>query len=116
MSERQFVLNFDLGPCKELDEYALLARQDYNFGDRGSWFGDFRGGLYGMDHRLAAVNRHYLEVHTWIPVPRHIADAEYHLSSILFNMDSAIECFTFALNALGYSAFADEFRDITDPK
>lgn len=46
-----------------------------------------------------------------IPVP-----AEYHLSSILFNMDSTIECMAFSLNALGYVADSRQFRDVTDVK
>lgn len=112
---RDFVLHFDLRACGELDEYALLACQQYNFGDKSSWFGEFRGGLFGLYHRVDAVRRHYAAVHAWIPLPR-TADAEYNLSAILFNMDSAIECFTFALNALGNSAFAGAFRDITDSR
>lgn len=111
---RNFILRFELSACRELDDYALLADQSYNFGDKNGWFGDFRGGLFGFYSRINAVERHYLAVHAWVPAPR-TQDAEYQLSSILFNMDSAVECFIFALNALGNSAFSSEFRDITQP-
>jgi hypothetical protein len=111
---RDFILRFELGPCQELDNFALLADQAYNFGDKNGWFGDFRGGLFGFYSRIEAIVRHYLAVHSWVPAPR-IHNAEYQLSTILFNMDSAVECFVFALNALGNSAFSAEFRDITQP-
>src|SRR5438552_7832368 len=96
-----YVLNFDVAPLEKLDQFALLASQDYNFGNATDWFGCFRGGLYGAYARLRAVQKHYFEVHAWLPVPRVLAHAEYHLSSIFFNMDSALECLAFAINALG---------------
>ena len=33
-----FELEFDMSALAALDEFALLARQDYNLGNRGSWF------------------------------------------------------------------------------
>lgn len=45
-----------------------------------------------------------------------IQRAEYHLSSILFNMDSAIECMVFGLNALGWIADSKQFKDVTNEK
>lgn len=112
----EFVLPFDLKPFEELDQFALLACQDYNLGNTNDWFGCFRGGLYGLRSRIKAVRKHYYEVHVWIPVPRVLADAEYHLATIFFHMDSAIECLTFALNALGNSVAAEEFRNVADEK
>ncbi len=70
--------------------------------------------MHGVYARVNAVRRHYYEVHAWIPSPRVLADAEYNLSSIFFNMDSAIECLTFALNALGSAVAPGDFRDVTD--
>jgi hypothetical protein len=55
-------------------------------------------------------------VHAWIPAPRLLADAEYHLAAMFFNMDSAMECMTFALNALGNPVAVTEFRDVTDER
>ena len=111
-----YVLTFDSTAWDELDEFALLACQDYNFGNASDWFGCFRGGFYGMRSRLRAIQQHYFKVHAWLPVPRILADAEYHLATALFHMDSAVECMTFALNALGNSVAPGAFRDVTDDK
>lgn len=40
----KFELAFDIESFNELDtKIALLACQDYNFGNEGDWFGAFRG-------------------------------------------------------------------------
>jgi hypothetical protein len=111
---RNFEITFDTKPFEALDAFALLARQDYNLGSSGDWFGEFRGGLYGFYARLSGVANHYKDVHAWLPRPRGPTETEYHLAGLLFCSDSAIECFTFALNALGYAAHRSGFRDITD--
>jgi hypothetical protein len=54
-----FSVQFDLSPFEALDQLALLARQDYNLGGAGDWFGEFRGGLYGFYARMYGVQRHY---------------------------------------------------------
>ncbi len=110
----EFEMQFDPESFASLDEFALLARQDYNLGGAGDWFGEFRGGLYGFYARLHGVQRHYTEVHAWFPRIRHPEEVEYHLASILFQMDSALECLTFALNALGWAAMPCGFRDVAD--
>jgi hypothetical protein len=112
----EFSVQFDPAPFEALDQLALLARQDYNLGGAGDWFGEFRGGLYGFYARLYGVQRHYFEVHAWLPRVRIPTETEYHLASILFHMDSALECITFALNALGWIAMPAGFRDLTDAK
>jgi len=112
----QYTLNIDLAPYGELDQFALLARQDYNLGNRGGWFLNFRQSLGGLYARLFGLKRHHAEVHNWLPFERTHREREYHASSILFNMDSATECLTFALNALGYAASPDEFLSVTDEK
>jgi hypothetical protein len=88
-----------------------LAEQEYNLGNRDDWFMNFRGGHYGTRSRLYGVVRHYREMHAWLPVLRTLEMAEYNLATIFFHMDSAIECFTFALNALGHGA-SDKFRNV----
>src|SRR5260370_33896554 len=103
MSMPEFAIKFNDFPFKALDELALLACQGYNLGDTGNWFLEFRGGLYAMYARLNGVRRHYYELHAWGPRPIQAVDSEYHLASIFFHMDSALECFTFALNALGWA-------------
>ena len=114
-----YTLEFDLSSYEDLDNFALLADQSYNLGDKDDWFGQFRGGLYGLYNRILGVKIHYREVHSWTPPLSPISGirgAEYHLSSILFNMDSAIECMVFALNALGYIANSTQFLDVSDEK
>lgn len=113
-SDADFLLSIDLSSFNALDDFALLACQSYNLGNDLDWFGSFRGGLYGMYARIDALVRHFYQVHSWVPVPRFPQDAEYHLASTLFAMDSSFECFTFALNALGCAANIGEFQSITD--
>ena len=113
-----YTLEFDLLSYEDLDNFALLADQSYNLGDKGDWFNQFRGGLYGLYARILGVQIHYHEVHSWTlpmsPISSIQRRAEYHLSSIFFNMDSAIECMVFALNALGYIANSTQFLDVSD--
>jgi hypothetical protein len=111
---RDFSVNFDSGPFESLDQLALLSCQDYNLGNAGDWFGEFRGGLFGFYSRIHGVKRHYAEVHEWLPRLRTPTETEYHLASIFFQMDSAIECLTFALNALGWASEPTGFRNVTD--
>jgi hypothetical protein len=111
-----FSIEFDVSALDKLDELALLAHQDYNLGGAGDWFGEFRGGLYGCQARLYGVERHYSDVHAWQPRVRLRTDIEYQLAAILFHLDSVLECFTFAINALGWAVMPSGFRDITDAK
>lgn len=109
-----FYIEFNLRVFDELDNFALLACQKYNYGNDNDWFGAFRGGLYGSYARIHGVVTHYYAIHAWTPKPRLPQETEYHLASIFFNMDSAIECITFAFNALGFCAAPQLFRDVTD--
>ncbi len=109
-------LNLDVSPLKELDTFALLACQRYNHGNATDWFGSFRGGLHGFYARVYGVRTHDELLHTWLPRLRLPVDTEYHVTSLLFNMDSAIECFTFMLNALGNAVSPTAFRDVTAAK
>jgi hypothetical protein len=109
-----YLLPFDLSPLTELDQFAQLACERYNFGNETDWFGCFRGGIPAVHYRVQAVQRHYYDVHAWVPSPRFMGDAEYHLASLFFNMDSALECLVFGLNALGSAAYPSDFRDVTD--
>jgi len=101
-------------PFNKLDEFALIARQNYNLGNETDWFGFFRGGLFGFYSRVYGIGEHFSLLHEWLPPRLHLPeDTEYHLSSVLFGMASAIECLTFALNALGFAAQPDRFLDVT---
>lgn len=107
-----FTLKFDQSGGTRLDDFALLATQEYNLGKNNDWFGHFRGGLYGHYSRLTGASIHYANMHQWLPVPQ-INLIEYNLASFFFNADSALECFAYALNALGYAAEPALFCDIT---
>jgi hypothetical protein len=104
-------LNFDRSGGKQLDDFALLATQNYNLGKKNDWFGHFRGGLYGHYSRLNGASIHYANMHRWLPVTQ-ASLIEYNLASFFFNADSALECLVYALNALGYAAEPDLFCDI----
>jgi hypothetical protein len=67
-----------------------------------------------VHHRVHGIQRHYEDVHAWLPAPRAFADVEHHLADLLFNLDSAMECLIYGLNALGFAAFRTEFLDVTD--
>lgn len=108
-------MRFNLASFDALDKIALIASQEANLGNVGLWFNEFRGGLHGFYSRAFGIRRHYSEVHAWIPRPRLTNETEYHLTSIFFHMDSALECITFALNALGWATRPSDFRDITNP-
>jgi hypothetical protein len=111
-----YEISFETGAVGAVDELALLARQSYNLGDHGRWLGAFRGGCKGFQVRLYAVERHYAELHAWQLRCRWHLEPEYQLASIFFGMDSALECFLYAMNALGYGAHPTDFVDITTEK
>lgn len=67
-----------------------------------------------MRARLLGVKQHYAELHAWKSTTRSTEEMDYHLASVLFNMDSAIECCIFLLNALGWAASRPDFRDVSE--
>jgi hypothetical protein len=113
---KDYTLKYNLSSYEALDKFALLADQKYNLGDKDDWFNNFRGGLFGLYSRLLGVCIHFKIVHSWDFSIKTPTTVEYHISSIFFNMDSAIECMVFALNALGYIADSSKFLDISDEK
>ncbi len=100
---------------EELDAFGLLACQRYNFGNSDNWFFSFRAGLRGVGSRLDGVNRHSVALHSWIP-PETIHQREHHIATMLFCMDSALECLVFALNALGQAVDRSGFREVSSRK
>src|SRR5688572_12099276 len=108
----KYELSIDLSNYGLLDQFALLACQDYNLGNESKWFNAFRGGLNGLHASLNGFLSHYNAIHVWIPIPREPSETEHHLASVFFCMDSAIECFTYACNALGYAKRPDLFRNV----
>jgi len=123
----EYILKFNLSSYKQLETFARTANKQDNLGDKGDWLNHFIGGLDGLIARLLGVEIHYYYVHAWelVDLPQLLHSelesylykaTEYHLLSILFNMDSAIECMVFALNALGYAADPNRFKDVNDEK
>lgn len=88
-----YILEFDWKPFAELDAFALLCCQEYNYGNKGKWFNCFRGGLFGFRARLRGVKTNYYELHAWgIAKCEDIIGIENYTAQIFFGMDSAIEC------------------------
>ncbi len=119
-----YTLQFDLSTYGKLETFARQANKADNLGDKGDWLNHFLRGLEGLRARVLGVEIHYSAVHSWelvalpgIPFqmiePHLYKVTEYHLSTILFNMDSAIECIVFLLNALGYAVDPVKFKDVT---
>jgi hypothetical protein len=111
-----YQIRFETDAIYKIDELALLAVQPYNFGDRGKWFLCFRQGCQGLRVRLFAVETHYAQLHAWELRCRWHLEPEYHLASIGFGLDSALECLLYAMNSLGYGVHPAEFMDITTDK
>ena len=107
-------LIFESDALRELDAFALLCRQDYNYGGNGKWFSDFRGGLYGAYNRINGINDSYKRLHSWLPIRKTQQLVETNLANLFFNMDSCLECHVYFLNAIGYCKSPTDFHDITD--
>jgi hypothetical protein len=115
LKSNKYSLLFDCQPFIDLDKFALLSDQEYNLGDKDSWFLYFRGGLIAFYSRIYGIKLHYQAVHAFgIASANQQIATEYHIANLFFNMDSAIECLIFTLNCLGYAASPDNFIDIKD--
>lgn len=110
----EFELTYDKKPFWAWDFFVLTACQERNYGNRPNWFFPFRSGLNGFHTRMRAAARNYYLPHAWVPYQRWPSDFEDNVATFFFNADSAIECLTFALNALGHAAFEAEFLSIAD--
>lgn len=109
-------MNFSLSACNELDAYALLTSQAYNLGNPAHWFSAFRGGLYRFYSRIYGVTYHYGHIFNWTLERKDSLATEFHTSSLLFNMDSAMECLVYSVNALGCAIEPALFQDVSDEK
>lgn len=118
----ELFFNEVLGAYDALWHMGGLVVSGPTIGNRGHWLLDYRSGLRGMLSRLLAVDRHYVLLHqyqehseaddgnpNWWAV-----ECDYHAGLMFFGMDSSLECFVFALNAVGFAKEPTKFRDITD--
>lgn len=118
----EFTLGFDLSALDELHDFVHEVALRYNAGfekqpinvELVGWHGHFVAGELGLKVRLFGVSEHYRLIHAWIPKERTSEEIDYHLATILFGMDSAIECCTFVLNALGWAVLPSEFLNVND--
>ena len=121
-----FELTFEnaLGSCNALWDLSGKIVSDPKYGNPHNWILTFRDGLRGMLARLIVVDREYVKLHEFQSLPN-INDynpndwgliCESHAASIFFGMDSAIECFVFAMNSIGFIKAPSDFCDITNPK
>jgi len=111
----------NLDQFKTLLEIANRARD--KFGDRGYWFSNFDRAIDGIKARIFGLKIHYSELQSIrnedISANRsyNFIELDHHLADILFNLDSSIECFVFALNAFGYGIIdANNFISTEDEK
>src|SRR4030042_4215991 len=97
----------NLEPLKNLLKVAIKAED--KFGNRGYWSTYFNKAIDGIKARILGLKNHYANLQS-INKPDildgsgmyNFIELDHHLSDILFNLDSAIECLVFALNAFGY--------------
>jgi hypothetical protein len=113
-----------LGAYNALWELGGRLAMDSSVGDHDNWLLAYRSGLRGMLARIMAVDRHYVFLHQYQQQEESVQgnpnewvlECEYHAGIILFGMDSSLECFVFAMNALGFAKDPKVFCSITDEK
>jgi len=98
----------------------MPRRIEQSHGSSGDWRVLFEDGLRGFAARITTVmgSSRLLDLPFQTPPnqlsPEYWAiDTDSRIGEILFGMDSAIECFVFALNAVGYLKSPSAFCDIT---
>jgi hypothetical protein len=96
---------------------------DPKFGDRDHWLLTYRHGLRGMLARIQAIDRNYIELRKYqANAPEDGNPNEWAVicesfaGVIFFGMDSTVECFVYAMNAVGFARSRGDFCDITDAK
>src|SRR4051794_28608773 len=105
-----FELTFEnaIGTYNALWDLSGKIASDPKIGNPHNWILTFRHGLRGMLARLLAVDREYVKLHQFqseaekdVGNPNEwILICESHAAVIFFGMDSTIECYVFAMNAI----------------
>jgi hypothetical protein len=109
----RYELHFRDDIIQALDEIAQKACHSESYGNDDNWLLSFRMGKIGLYARLMGVRSHFEYTHS---IPNDQVSIEYHVGCCLFCMDSAIECYVYMLNALGYGVNNNQFRSIRDAK
>lgn len=95
----------------EIDGVAYILSRSENFGNEADWLANWRNALNGVQSRSDGMQHSYRNLTEWLPgLPLWNPDNE--VAVCLFFMDSTLECWTFALNALGFGVLPSQFHDI----
>jgi hypothetical protein len=107
-------INFDV--LDELDRTARAAAKPANYGDRVHWELQWGSAFLAVRSRCFATERHYHDLHAWVPRLGCIEEVETQVATLLFSMDSAVECLAYGLNAVGNGIAPAGFRDCTSAR
>lgn len=108
-----YEVTFDISRYSdEVDKEAQRLQAGYT-GLETYWLFYFRRGMQGVFGRLYGAAVHFNRLHSWFPPRLPMAEADYNLANALFNMDSAMECLVFSMNALGNGKDSAAFHDVT---
>lgn len=119
---KELLEKINLDQIKSLLEIANIAKD--KFGDKGYWKTYFIRAINGIKARIFGLKHHYAILQS---IGNNVIESDdnkydfieldHHLSDILYNLDSTIECFAFALNAFGYGVIDSSlFISIEDEK
>jgi hypothetical protein len=111
-ASRQILFKFDPVPLERLRKYGHSLGHDEVFGNKTLWLTTFQLAIEGVQARVWAVETHVPQMF----MPQGVLEHEYLLASAIFGMESAMECFVFALNALGNAKDPAAFLDVTSDK
>ena len=111
---------------ERLWEFGRVLQDDASYAKSPNWVLTYRYAIRGMLARIITVDRDYRGLNepgigTGPPEEMVTQNArnwwnavwESYAGTLFFAMDSSLECFAYALNALGYLVSAREFLDIT---
>lgn len=107
----------DLEQVNKLLDIAIKAKD--KFGNRGYWSTYCERAMNGIRARIFGLKHHHAKLQSICNQiePLNFIELDHHLSDIFYNLDSTIECFVFALNAIGYGVMDyNLFISIEDDK
>ena len=104
--------DFDLSLLPALYEFVEFLKSQR--GNQNDWVQTCRSGLRGLEARLHGIRYNYLQLYNCVPDDWETLDS--FIASVLFHMDSAIECLVFALNALGNPFESEKFYQVNKAK
>jgi hypothetical protein len=111
----------------QLWEFGKVLQDEPKYAKPRNWFLTYRYAIRGMIARIVTVDRDYQNLNTqgcgMAPSEEMTTTKaryewnivwESYAGVLFFAMDSSLECFTYALNALGYLLRPGDFIDITN--